>query len=272
MTAIVVIAKECLPGRVKTRLHPPLTLEQAADLASASLADTLAVAGSLPATRHILAFDGVSAPPESSGWQILPQVSGGLDERLAAIFDHLDEPTLLLGMDTPQVTAHLLAPICADWGPDTDAWFGPADDGGFWALALKNPTGALLRGIPMSRSDTGAHQLQRLNEAGLTVRQLPTLTDIDTITDAQTVASAAPETRFARAFAGVGASAQLGAVDIGAVDIGAVEHGAVEHGAVEHGAVEGRAAELPAIDRGTALLRAAESPAAGPLTGTGVRS
>lgn len=207
MTAIVVIAKECLPGKVKTRLHPPLSLEQAAELAAASLADTLTVASGLPATRLILAFDGVTPPPEAGGWEILPQTDGGLDERLAAIFDHFDEPTLLLGMDTPQVSAALLEPVFTGWGDETDAWFGPANDGGFWALALKNPTGALLRGIPMSRSDTGAHQLQRLDRAGLTVGLLPSLTDIDTITDARVVASAAPNTRFARAFAGMSASA-----------------------------------------------------------------
>ncbi|TFD61326.1 DUF2064 domain-containing protein [Cryobacterium suzukii] len=214
MTAIVVIAKECLPGKVKTRLHPPLSLEQAAELAAASLADTLAVASQLPATRHILAFDGVTAPMEASAWEILPQTAGGLDERLAAIFDTLTEPTLLLGMDTPQVSAELLAPVFTDWGDETDAWFGPADDGGFWALALRSPSGALLRGIPMSRSDTGAHQLQRLDEAGLSVRLLPALTDIDTITDAHTVASVAPHTRFARAFARVRASARLQNADL----------------------------------------------------------
>ncbi|TFB74198.1 DUF2064 domain-containing protein [Cryobacterium glaciale] len=214
MTAIVVIAKECLPGKVKTRLHPPLSLEQAAELAAASLADTLTVASRLPATRQILAFDGVTPPPEAAGWEILAQTDGALDERLAAIFDHLDEPTLLLGMDTPQVSAALLAPVFSGWGDETDAWFGPANDGGFWALALKNPTGALLRGIPMSRPDTGGHQLHRLDRAGLTVGLLPSLTDIDTITDARAVASIAPHTRFARAFAGVRASARLQNADL----------------------------------------------------------
>ncbi len=218
MTAIVVIAKECLPGKVKTRLHPPLSLEQAADLAAASLADTLTVAGSLPATRHVLAFDGVTAPPEADGWQIVPQCTGGLDERLADIFDHVEEPMLLLGMDTPQISAQLLACVFTDWNDETDAWFGPANDGGFWALALKNPTGDLLRGIPMSRSDTGAHQLHRLDQASLRVRLLPTLTDIDTIADADTVASIAPDTRFARAFAGVRASAGLSAAHPRAAD------------------------------------------------------
>ena len=209
MTAIVVIAKECLPGKVKTRLHPPLSLEQAADLAAASLADTLIVAGSLPATRYVLAFDGVTAPPEAEGWEILAQSTGGLDERLGAIFDNFDEPTLLLGMDTPQISAQLLSGVFTDWTDETDAWFGPADDGGFWALALKNPTGDLLRGIPMSRADTGVHQLHRLDQAGLRVRRLPTLTDVDTIVDAATVAAIASGTHFARAFAHVRESVQI---------------------------------------------------------------
>jgi glycosyltransferase A (GT-A) superfamily protein (DUF2064 family) len=211
MTALVVIAKECLPGRVKTRLHPALSFEHAAELAAASLDDTLAAALALPASRRILAFDGVTPPRLAAEFEILPQVGGGLDERLAAIFDGLDEPTVLIGMDTPQVTCELLAPVFTDWSDDTDAWLGLADDGGFWALALAAPRagahrspsrrGDLIRGVPMSMDDTGARQLDRLQEAGLSVRHLPMLTDVDTIADAHSVAAAAPDGRFARTLA-----------------------------------------------------------------------
>ena len=207
MTVLVVIAKECLPGRVKTRLHPPLSLEQAAELAAASLDDTLRAVADLPATRRVLAFDGVVPPAAAEGWEILPQVSGDLDERLGAIFDTFTEPTVLIGMDTPQVTADLLAPVFAGWDgsdgdPTTDAWLGLAEDGGFWALALQNPAGSLIRGVPMSRDDTGAVQLARLTDAGLTVRSLPPLVDVDTIDDAHRVAAVAPHGRFAATFAG----------------------------------------------------------------------
>jgi len=216
MTALVVIAKECLPGRVKTRLHPALSFEQAAELAAASLDDTLAAALALPASRRILAFDGVTPPRLAAEFEILPQVGGGLDERLAAIFDGLDEPTVLIGMDTPQVTSELLAPVFTDWSDDTDAWLGLADDGGFWALALAAPRagvrldqsgpgrsrrGDLIRGVPMSMDDTGARQLDRLHEAGLSVRHLPVLTDVDTIADAHSVAATVPDGRFARTLA-----------------------------------------------------------------------
>ena len=211
MTVLVVIAKECLPGRVKTRLHPPLSLEQAAELAAASLDDTLEAVSALPATRRILAFDGALAPRSAAGWEILPQVGGGLDERLAAVFDACDEPMVLIGMDTPQVTSGLLEPVFTDWTDDVDAWFGFADDGGFWALAMREPNGALIRGVPMSRPDTGALQLARLRGAGLRVRPLPTLTDVDTIEDARTVAQVAPQGRFAATLAALSAPGTTGA-------------------------------------------------------------
>ena len=197
MTTLIIIAKETLPGRVKTRLHPPLSLEQAAELAAASVADTLETLAAMPADRHILLFDGVNPPPNSERFEVIPQSAGDLDERLASIFDLVTGRTLLVGMDTPQLTAAHLAPIL-DPSPSVDAWFGPARDGGFWALGMEEPRGDLIRGVPMSRDDTGAIQLSRLHSAGLKVKILSPLTDVDTIANAYDVALAAPDSRFAR--------------------------------------------------------------------------
>lgn len=197
MTTLVVIAKECLPGRVKTRLHPAVSLEQAAELAAASLADTLATGLEVDADRRILAFDGDIAPAGSERYEIVPQTAGGLDERLAAIFDTISGPTVLIGMDTPQLRADDLAGFFP-WPDDADFVFGPACDGGFWSIGMRDPRGDLIRGVPMSRDDTGVRQLARLSEAGGAIRMLPPLTDVDTIVEAHAVAALAPHTRFAR--------------------------------------------------------------------------
>jgi glycosyltransferase A (GT-A) superfamily protein (DUF2064 family) len=207
MTTLILIAKECIPGRVKTRLHPPLSLEQAAELASASLADTLDAVAGIEIDRRILAYDGNRLPQGSEHYEVIHQVAGDLDARLAAVFDRCSGPTVLIGMDTPQVTAEMLAPVFGEWPDDVDAWIGFANDGGYWTLALRQPDGSLIRDVPMSRDDTGALQLERLLAAGLRVRELPVLTDVDTILDAREVAEAAPHGRFARTLASFGEGA-----------------------------------------------------------------
>ncbi len=194
---VAVVAKECLPGKVKTRLTPALSPEGAARVASASLADTLSTVRALPAERRVLFFDGDVVPESADGFNVLHQPGGGLDERLGFLFDAIDGPLLLVGMDTPQVSTDALAPVFDQ--PERDAWFGPAEDGGFWSLYLQAPTGDLLRGVPMSQDDTGAVQLARLTDAGLDVGILSELLDVDTMPDAERVAELAPDSGFTQA-------------------------------------------------------------------------
>ena len=201
MTTLVIIAKEPLPGKAKTRLHPPLSLHDAALVAAAAIQNTLEGLRGLPATRRVLLFDGERLPVGSDGYDVIPQTSGGLDERLAAIFDDLDGPVVLVGMDTPQVTAAHLLPAFLPGSDHIDAWFGPAADGGFWALGMREPRGDLIRGVPMSRDDTGDRQLARLHSAGMRVGMLATLTDVDTFDTALEVAGLIPSSSFARTLA-----------------------------------------------------------------------
>ncbi|MFB8440719.1 DUF2064 domain-containing protein [Streptomyces niveus] len=206
LTNLLVIAKEPLPGRVKTRLTPPYTPAEAALIAEAALTDTLRTVLAVPARRHVLVLEGRPGPWLPPGIDVVPQCAGGLDERLAAAFAGCTGPTLLVGMDTPQITPELLDPV-GHFGHlgtaghfDRDAWFGPADDGGFWALGLAAPECAppdLIRGVPMSVPETGAVQRRRLLDAGLTVRDLPQLRDVDSASDAAYVAALAPHGRFA---------------------------------------------------------------------------
>ncbi|WP_438290721.1 TIGR04282 family arsenosugar biosynthesis glycosyltransferase [Streptomyces sp. HUAS TT7] len=199
-TTLIVLAKAPVPGRVKTRLTPPYTPEEAAEIAEASLADTLDAVLATPVHRRLLVLEGEPGSWLPQGFEVVPQCAGGLDERIAAAFAACTGPALLIGMDTPQVSPALLAPALADPGPD-EAWFGPAEDGGFWALGLTEPDPSLLLGVPMSVAETGRVQRQRLYDAGLTVRELARLRDVDTARDAQLVAAEAPHGRFARSLA-----------------------------------------------------------------------
>ncbi len=200
MIQIVVAAKQPVPGKVKTRLCPPCTPRQAAGLALAALADTLNTVTVTPASRRLLLLDGRFDPPD--GWDVVAQRGVGLADRLANGFADAacGGPALLIGMDTPQVSPVLLQQVGAQLS-DVDAVLGLAVDGGWWALALREPgRGRLLADVPMSRPDTGLLTLERLRSAGLSVAMAPRLRDVDTADDLADVAAVCPRNaRFPQA-------------------------------------------------------------------------
>lgn len=197
---LIVIAKEPVPGRAKTRLAPQLGDDGAARLAAAALADTLATVAATPAGARLLALDGSPGEWLPDGFEVVPQRGDGLGERLAAAFADAGGPALLVGMDTPQLTPALLGDAVAELSrARTEAVIGTAADGGWWTLGLRRPDAAVFEGVPMSEPHTGAAQIAALERLGLSFRQLPVLRDVDTIEDAVVVAAEAPDSRFARA-------------------------------------------------------------------------
>ena len=203
-SVLLVLAKAPVAGRAKTRLCPPATPRDAARIAAAALLDTLDAVCAVPAAVPIVAWTGELAAAESRPelTRALRRVSrieqrgDTLGERIAAAHaDAADRvpgaPLLQIGMDTPQLTAatlaEALAPLSAPGGPD--AVLGPAADGGWWALGLRDPHLArVIEPVPTSRPDTGEATLRALRGAGLSVAVLPELRDVDTAEDALAVA------------------------------------------------------------------------------------
>jgi uncharacterized protein len=193
---ILVMAKAPVPGRVKTRLCPPCSPEEAADVAAASLADTLDAVVAAGSSRRILALDGEPGEWLPPGFELIPQGPGDLSQRLARAWDEAGGPGVQIGSDTPQVTATLLDDALARLHRAPSA-LGLAADGGWWALALRRPRPGIFDGIPMSTAATGQAQLERLRTLGLCPEALPVLRDIDRFEDAEAVAGEAPGTRTA---------------------------------------------------------------------------
>lgn len=201
MTALAVIAKAPVAGRSKTRLTPPCTPVQAAALAAAALADTLAAVLATAASRRVLVLDGAPGPWLGvPGLEVVAQRGAGLAERLAAAFEDIGEPALVVGMDTPQLTPQLLAEALAQLDR-ADAVLGAAPDGGYWAIGLQAADEHVFAGVPMSDRRTCAVQRERLRVLGLRTHELPELRDVDDIEDARAVAALAPAARFARTLA-----------------------------------------------------------------------
>jgi rSAM/selenodomain-associated transferase 1 len=198
--SLIVIAKEPLEGRAKTRLIPDLGEAGAAAVARSLLADTLWAVAEVPVARRVLVLDG--SPGDwlpDAGFEVVPQREGDLGDRLAGAFEDSDAaPAVLIGMDTPQVNAGLLGAaiesLCAE---GTDAVLGPASDGGYWAIGLRRNDPRVFAGVPMSEESTGEVQRGRLRSLGLSWTELEQLRDVDDLDDARAIATVAPWTRMA---------------------------------------------------------------------------
>lgn len=208
---VLVVAKAPVPGFAKTRLAATLGDEAAADLAAASLLDTLDAVASSSATARVVAMTGDLDRASRSDairarladFVVVDQRGDAFGDRLAHA--HADAaaasglPVLQIGMDTPQVTAALLDE-CATTLLASEAVLGMASDGGWWVLGVHDPvTANALRDVPMSRDDTGALTLAALEATGLDVALVATLTDLDTIDDLDAVRRECTSgTRFSR--------------------------------------------------------------------------
>jgi uncharacterized protein len=194
---LIVLAKEPIAGRVKTRLCPPYTPEQAAALAGAAIADTLDAALASGASEVIVVLDGEPGDWLPRGVRVVRQHGGGLDERLANAWDDCGGPGLQIGMDTPQVTAEILNAALAKVDAGSSV-LGLATDGGWWAIGFQRPDRELFLGVPMSSDLTGRLQHQRMIDLGHTVALLEPMCDVDTADDARAVAAQIPDTRFGK--------------------------------------------------------------------------
>ena len=207
--AVMVITKAPVAGRSKTRLCPPLTLDEACAVAWACVHDTLRALAAVPAARHVLVLEGTAGEWVPPGFEIVAQRGAGLDERLAAAFADVGGAAVVIAMDTPQVTVAVLTDALGHVVVDIDshgatagprAVYGAAADGGFWLLGLSDgvDSDAVFADIPMSVETTGAAQLERLADLGLPVRHVPALRDIDVADDLWAVADLVPDSDIGR--------------------------------------------------------------------------
>jgi hypothetical protein len=185
--AIALFAKTPVPGRVKTRLAPPLGPVQAAHVARALLDLTLAsIVPAVPA-RWTLFLDGppdeaLRAAARECGLDIEPQAAGDLGERLAAAFDVLRSRgaarTLAIGADSPTLDPARVREAIESLD-DADVVLGPTEDGGYYLVGVRDARREIFRDIPWSTDAVLATTLDRARESRLTVRILAAWYDVD---------------------------------------------------------------------------------------------
>lgn len=198
-THVMMFAKAPVEGRVKTRLHPPLTLAQAASLHAAFLKDLTQTltdwAGRTGASWSLhgagdLAHDAF-AKIHATGVELVPQQGQGLGDRLARATRWARgagaREVVIIGSDSPTLQAEHLT-MAAEAARGGDVALGPSFDGGYYVIGLPAEHDAIFEGVAWSDPRTCHSQTARIRELELSVRRLPFWYDVDTIEDVQLLA------------------------------------------------------------------------------------
>jgi rSAM/selenodomain-associated transferase 1 len=185
---VLVVAKAPAGGRSKTRLVPPLSRPQAAALHEALLLDTLDACRAEAAHVRIL-----HASPEEAGElaRLAPglplelQEGRGLADALRlGIARHAGKgPVAIVSSDVPGIPPGSLGTAFAALREDVDVVLGPALDGGYWLIAMREPHELPFRDIPWSTPAALAVTRRRCEEAGLRIAELDPWRDVDTLVD-----------------------------------------------------------------------------------------
>jgi uncharacterized protein len=190
--AVAIMAKASVAGAVKTRLVPPLTHEEAAELNSCCLADIAAniaaAAGRVPikgfVAYHPLGSEGFFEDLLPAGFKLLPPKEPTLGRSLfhAArdLFAAGYGSVCLVNADSPTLPTELLveaARLLQE--PGDRVVLGPAADGGYYSIGLKHLHQRLFVEIDWSTERVYRQTIIRAGEIGVPVTALAEWYDVD---------------------------------------------------------------------------------------------
>lgn len=191
--ALAIFAKAPLIGQVKTRLCPPLSYEQAAELFQCFLLDTVERMSRLPEVQLVLAITPADSEPLFRKIipvpvRYVPQRGASLGERQSNLFiDVLAEgfaKVILIGSDIPTLpVAHIQAAFGHLDDPHTDAVFGPSNDGGYYLVGARAVHRPLFENITWSTPQVWEQTLEQARRHKLSVARVPAWDDVDTAED-----------------------------------------------------------------------------------------
>jgi uncharacterized protein len=214
LCALAVMTKAPQPGRVKTRLAPPLTPEEAAELNKCFLRDTATAISSVCSRRPVgdaskMQFEHADASHSEAStaacgiavytpvgaestyndilptaFSLLPQRGDKFGERLYSAVEDLFrcgfESVCLIDSDSPTVPAANFAEAVELLSTTEDrVVLGPSDDGGYYLIGVKKPHRHLFEQIDWSTERVLNQTMQRATEIGIEVKLLPTGYDVD---------------------------------------------------------------------------------------------
>ena len=192
MCALTVMAKAPRAGMVKTRLAPPLTSEQAAQLHISFLKDTtenLEIVAAAGSARGVISYTPVGDESLFDGilpasFSLVAQRGDGFGERLLFTAEDLltfgFSAVCLIDSDSPTVPPEVFSrAVTALAQPGDRVVLGPSQDGGYYLIGLKQAHCAVFEGIHWSTAMVYQETVEAVHKAGLELVELPLWYDVD---------------------------------------------------------------------------------------------
>ena len=190
--ALCIMAKAPASGYVKTRLCPPLSLEEAAQLYQCFLEEKIAQVRSVQGVEPVVAYAPVNAAATfealAPGLTLVAQRGGDLTSRLVSVLERLFasgfDAAIVIDSDTPTLPSALLQSAVTHLASrEHDLVLGPSEDGGYYLIGLSRIDRALFEDMPWSTPTVFEETLSRARHLRLRVVQLAPWYDVDTGAD-----------------------------------------------------------------------------------------
>lgn len=186
-SALIIFVKNPVPGRVKTRLAATVGDQEAMRIYLALCARTRDICLGIDADRYLYYSDFIDPHDawSNAAFHKRCQVDGDLGQRMESALQEVlahHQQAVLVGTDCPLLSATILQESL-DQLTTYDAILGPATDGGYYLLGLRQVIPTIFRDMTWSTDQVLADTVVRLTEAGATYHTVATLPDIDFATD-----------------------------------------------------------------------------------------
>ena len=190
--ALCIMAKAPEAGRVKTRLCPPLSPDEAAELSRCFIRDKAAQVREVARAESAVAYapENAAAVFEAlvPGFTLLPQGGGDLTARIMAVFGQLFrlgfDGAVVIDSDSPTLpTERLERAVALVRAGGHDLVLGPSEDGGYYLIGLRRLHPELFEGMRWSTPTVLEETLRRAGALGLSATRLSPWYDVDTAAD-----------------------------------------------------------------------------------------